>query len=671
LGDRPIALTGEINDIVKARLNRLAPGQRDVFELLALAGSVPLQTLMTVSCTQDMDALQECSIIQVSHEYPPMVSIANTVTAGLVASVVPPGRSAELRRRLTPVLEDLDPLDSPGVNHVAWALNCGEPVTADVALAAARAANKASDPAAALRFLQEIGGPDAHSGAAVESIWAHLSLNDHESVRNVLRELDQAPSPDLPLAEWTALQLVRSEFDKRSRATTANARLRLMEIEKKIAEQPEENGSDLDSVRERLRLAEAELAGFEGRYRDVLTLLGDLDAGDLSSEHRIRAASLLCAAMAVSGDTCRAMVLAHEIESAAGSHDLSDRAVREVRGSFLQLLLLAGEFGECEAYLANMSASPEPQSRMGGMFEIVHGVVDLHRGCMDAALPRLEAGVLQLRIQDPDALAGLATAACAYAAGLQGDEEKANLLLKEIGELPTHASWLTSRLTRYFELCARVELGQRTDAITDLLAEADNDAVSSAVAPALHFLSAAARFGDQELSGKLIGLSLQASGTFAALCSRLAEGLKESNSELLLAVCQEAEAAGNAVFARDAARKAANCANDVGDRISLRIAQRAQQSLEVKFCGSNKGIYSLTTSTLTLRECEVATAAAAGTSNRRIAEQMYVSVRTVEGHLYQVYAKLHVASRAELKDVINAPSVSAASGSEHAQRRLS
>ena len=49
LGNGPIALTGEIRDVVKARLNRLSPGQRDVFELLALAGAVPLQTLMNIA----------------------------------------------------------------------------------------------------------------------------------------------------------------------------------------------------------------------------------------------------------------------------------------------------------------------------------------------------------------------------------------------------------------------------------------------------------------------------------------------------------------------------------------------------------------------------------------------------------------------------------------------
>ncbi|PCC27453.1 hypothetical protein CIK76_17030 [Glutamicibacter sp. BW80] len=52
---------------------------------------------------------------------------------------------------------------------------------------------------------------------------------------------------------------------------------------------------------------------------------------------------------------------------------------------------------------------------------------------------------------------------------------------------------------------------------------------------------------------------------------------------------------------------------------------------------------------LTEREKFVASAAAMGLSNQEIAKQASVSVRTVEGHLYQVYSKLGISKRADLK----------------------
>ena len=51
---------------------------------------------------------------------------------------------------------------------------------------------------------------------------------------------------------------------------------------------------------------------------------------------------------------------------------------------------------------------------------------------------------------------------------------------------------------------------------------------------------------------------------------------------------------------------------------------------------------------LTRREIEIATLAARGTPNKQIAEQTYLSIRTVENHLHRAYTKLGVSERSEL-----------------------
>ncbi|MFE4228288.1 LuxR C-terminal-related transcriptional regulator [Arthrobacter sp. NPDC056886] len=662
LGNGPIALTGEIRDVVKARLNRLGTGQRDVFELLALAGSVPLQTLMLIANPQDMDALQERALIRVTHDHPPMVSVANPVTAGIVASVVPPGRSAELRRRLTAVLQEPTALEAGSATGVAWALDCGEQVRPEVALAAAHTANSASDPAAALRFIQEAEGSERPLLTAIESVNAHILVNNAESARRVLDALDDAACRELPVSDWAALQLLRAELEKRSPVPGSDPKARLRELAERLAADPEQHTPAVDAAREQLRLAEAELAAFQGRYADVLAATEHVDTTDLGSELRIVTASVRTEALAVTGNAVMALALGKQVLAATTNVPLTDRAIREVRGRFLLLLLLSANFREASAYLDETYGGAEPQTRLGGMFEIGHGVVDLYAGHLDDALSRLQAGRWQLRAQDTDALTGLATAVCAYAAALQGEEETAGLLLGDLDQPRPPAAWLAERLTRYFELSAQAELGQRAASIRALAAEAESDTESSAVAPALLFQSAATRLGDRQMGHKLGSLGGRVTGQFAALCSRLAEGMREADSELLLGASKDADTSGNAVFARDAARKAVSCANDAGNRIALRIAQRTQQSLDDKFGSPKNGLHSLTTSTLTARECEVAVRAAAGTANRKIAEQMHVSVRTVEGHLYQVYSKLHVASRSELKDVISTPADSARLG---------
>jgi DNA-binding CsgD family transcriptional regulator len=58
-------------------------------------------------------------------------------------------------------------------------------------------------------------------------------------------------------------------------------------------------------------------------------------------------------------------------------------------------------------------------------------------------------------------------------------------------------------------------------------------------------------------------------------------------------------------------------------------------------------------SALTPQEFEIATLAASGLSNNEIAGRMFLSPRTVAAHLYRVFPKLGVTSRAGLRDALN------------------
>ena len=55
---------------------------------------------------------------------------------------------------------------------------------------------------------------------------------------------------------------------------------------------------------------------------------------------------------------------------------------------------------------------------------------------------------------------------------------------------------------------------------------------------------------------------------------------------------------------------------------------------------------------LTPQELQVATMAASGRSNRDIAAELFLSVKTIEAHLHRVYRKLGIRSRAELPSLI-------------------
>jgi DNA-binding NarL/FixJ family response regulator len=55
---------------------------------------------------------------------------------------------------------------------------------------------------------------------------------------------------------------------------------------------------------------------------------------------------------------------------------------------------------------------------------------------------------------------------------------------------------------------------------------------------------------------------------------------------------------------------------------------------------------------LTPQELQIAQLAADGLTNREIGERLYLSHRTVGSHLYQLFPKLGVTSRTELRTVL-------------------
>jgi DNA-binding NarL/FixJ family response regulator len=55
---------------------------------------------------------------------------------------------------------------------------------------------------------------------------------------------------------------------------------------------------------------------------------------------------------------------------------------------------------------------------------------------------------------------------------------------------------------------------------------------------------------------------------------------------------------------------------------------------------------------LTPQQREIALLAATGLSNKQIGERLYLSPRTVSTHLYQLFPKLGVTSRAALRDTL-------------------
>lgn len=163
--------------------------------------------------------------------------------------------------------------------------------------------------------------------------------------------------------------------------------------------------------------------------------------------------------------------------------------------------------------------------------------------------------------------------------------------------------------------------------------------------PVQRMMTLAARVDGQTafLCDELLMIASAQEGSLADVLGTYAKGLVAHDSNVLI---QSVERASNMNFPGLSLR-AAQWALDFAPLVNMRSIRRQLQRLVRLPADLFEQAHELN-AVLTEREESVGLLAAKGSSNKEIAQIMGVSVRTVEGHLYQVYAKLQVSSRVEL-----------------------
>ena len=173
-----------------------------------------------------------------------------------------------------------------------------------------------------------------------------------------------------------------------------------------------------------------------------------------------------------------------------------------------------------------------------------------------------------------------------------------------------------------------------------------------AAASALH---GQARLGHaRQVAGRLENLATQIDGQYVVARAAYAQAVAASDSQALHEVSNAFERLGAVLFAAEASVEAATVLRRGGHPRDAAADEHRVERLLSRCEGATTPIVKTITARahLTPGELDTAVQAAAGRSNKQIAADSYISVRTVESHLQRVYDKLGISSRRDLTDAL-------------------
>jgi DNA-binding CsgD family transcriptional regulator len=284
----------------------------------------------------------------------------------------------------------------------------------------------------------------------------------------------------------------------------------------------------------------------------------------------------------------------------------------------------------------------------------MRGIVALERGDIDVALRWLEEAVALSEVPEARFRRVVPWAFLTQARALAGDEVGASDAAAEArcaaALFPLSAGY-ADRAAGW----ARAAAGDLTGAARLAAAGAEDNARRGMRTIALWCAHDALRFAPSPTAAARVrDLALGMDGAWAEAFRSHACALGDPDPRALLRPADEFVAMGATVQAAEVLELAAVRLRSEGHRDGARRAAARARELRAS-CGVPRSGGAMASddpavASLTNREREAATLAAAGCSNAEMAERLGLSVRTAEGHLARAMTKLGVSRRTELAE---------------------
>ncbi|ALE05147.1 hypothetical protein AL755_06050 [Arthrobacter sp. ERGS1:01] len=637
--------------IVRSRLARESDVVRLGIEKMALLGTAPLSVVLSVVGQDAVSELEERGFLEISSMGRHRAYLSERYVGDIVRGWLSADRKAELFSEIaTHASRDLDQLDAQEVMSLAaWTLDAGLVLDPDFGLAAAARAIRHFDPLLALRCTAEI--PVGHS-LRVKAVQARsAAFRITADYGRAVGELDAVPDTvveALGVADYgswvlslTGALLWVPRGYERIPALLADAEEHI------AAAEGSSTHADLLVARRRILLATFEYQVHSGEFAEIARELEGAGT-DLGSEFGINCACLLVPTLAVLGRELEAIALARRLERAMVAEDVPPLFTDYFRDGLACALIWSGQWVECVDMLREeLENMPQPAQYRGGLIELNLGLAHTYAGRGAEAVEVLLAAAAQLEVRESDNALGLAYSALAFSYAQINNEEEAARCLAFAGSLDGPTQWTNRAMAKFFRLMALRWLDDPR-AVGKLHDSAATDIGKQRVTTASMSLFGGTVQASEKDYALLEEISLRRQGPMPNVVVALARSCRTRDPAAALeaaAIAQElkldAVESRCAVVALDFAREQGQ--NALAREAKARLDRLRGDLAKMPMVPQNSGIK------LTQRELQVAKLAKRGLGNRAIADRIGVSVRTVEGHLYQVYSKLGITTRSELE----------------------
>ncbi len=460
-----------------------------------------------------------------------------------------------------------------------------------------------------------------------------------DEVAAVLDDVDPEGADEQTTVRWGCLRAANLFF---SCGQVEQARQALFDVRVRV---------DSEALLPFVTAMEAGFAYFSGDIRTALDLGLVVCTSDAAPVVRTWAATWTCWALALSGRFGEVQRVAHA--GPAVFFDQSGPCRFAVGLAEVVALTEAADNPAAERVWERYASATRVWPAADAFPHAMFGLVQLAGGALGSACSAFRDSMAAMSRGFPSGWLMLVSAWSAQAEGARGDSAAAAAALRtsENAYGPQVAVFLPElALARAWE---RASLGQTAAAQIHAIHAAQIARQSGIYAVEMRALHTAVRFDDHSQTKRLAELAKTLDTPLAEAMAQHARGLADHDGDLLDAAADRFADIGAVALAADAA---AHAAREHGrNRQRHKEIQSATRALRLAGQGDVRTPAvdaAAPALPLTAREREIANFVTAGLSNRQIADRLVVSIRTVEGHVYRIFAKLGIDDREQLSQLV-------------------